>query len=79
MAITEQEPTVNIPIIIKQEAGRIVKMREYESRNVESDENKIDIIQGIVKGWKCFKKTWWLLLILAAVGVGIAGVYRLSA
>ena len=52
-------------------------MREYESRNVESDENKIDIIQGIVKGWKCFKKTWWLLLILAAVGVGIAGVYRL--
>lgn len=52
-------------------------MREYESRNMESDENKIDIIQGIVKGWKCFKKTWWLLLILAAVGVGIAGIYRL--
>ena len=52
-------------------------MREYDTRNVENEENKIDIIQGIVKGWKCFKKTWWLLLILAAAGVGIAGVYRL--
>lgn len=52
-------------------------MREYETRHVDNDENKIDIIQGIVKGWKCFKRTWWLLLVLAAVGVGIAGIYRL--
>ena len=51
-------------------------MREYDTRNVENEENKIDIIQGC-EGMKCFKKTWWLLLILAAAGVGIAGVYRL--
>ncbi len=52
-------------------------MREYDSRTVDTDENKIDIIHGIVKGWKYFKKTWWLLLVLAAIGVGIAGIYRL--
>lgn len=52
-------------------------MREYETRHVDSEENKIDIIKAIVKGWKCFKRTWWLLLVLAAAGVGIAGLYRL--
>lgn len=52
-------------------------MREYDTRTVDTDENKIDIIHGIVKGWKYLKKTWWLLLILCVIGVGIAGVYRL--
>lgn len=51
-------------------------MREYDTRTVDTDENKIDIIHGIVKGWKYFKKTWWLLLILAVIGVSIAGIYR---
>lgn len=52
-------------------------MREYDTITVETEENKIDIIHGIVKGWKYFKKTWWLLLILAVIGVGIGMFYKI--
>lgn len=52
-------------------------MREYSTGDFDTEENKIDIIYGVVKGWKYFKKSWWLFLILAAIGVGASIAYKI--
>ena len=48
-------------------------MAEVEKRLSNQPEDQIDIIYYLVSGWKMFKKTWWLLIILTALG--IAGTY----
>ena len=46
-------------------------MAETDNRLGNNQEEKIDIISSLVKGWKMFKKTWWLLLILVIVSAGV--------
>ena len=44
-------------------------MAEFENRLSDQQEDKIDIISTLVKVWKLFKTTWWIMLVLAAAGM----------
>ena len=50
-------------------------MADFENRLSVQQEDKIDIISSLVKAWKLFKKTWWIMLVLAAAGMAAAFAY----
>ena len=52
-------------------------MAESEHRTDESPElQQIDITRLLAKAWKHFGKTWWLLLLLLALSVGLQLGYQ---
>ena len=49
-----------------------------EARSSEGTElQKLDVTQLMVKGWKVFCRTWWLLLLLLALGAAALPGYRM--